>query len=139
MDNEDVKYFDFTNAGESFVDFLPIEKLLNLDVSIIQSSEAMQNKLAAKRNNIRWWINFWNHVPLIGRIYEKFKSPLLENINNKLDQPSESRESNPELNTTQKKINETKDDNESKTNTNTKKENNNGNYETNITNSSQEK
>ena len=53
---------------------------------------------------------------------DRTQARLLENINNKLDQPSESRESNPELNTTQKKI----DDNESKTNTNTKKENGTG-------------
>ncbi|MBQ9491226.1 MAG: hypothetical protein IJU86_00405, partial [Firmicutes bacterium] len=110
LDDEDVKNFDLTNADKSLVDLLSIEKLLNLDDSVIKSSEPIRNKLAAKRNDIERWINFLNHVPLIGRIYKKFKSPLLANIDNKLKQSLESRESNPELNTTQKKIEQTKDD-----------------------------
>ena len=111
LDNEDIKKFDLTNADKSLVDLLSIEKLLSLDDSVIKSSKPIRNKLAAKKDNIERWINFLNHVPLIGWIYQKFKSPLLASINNKLPQLPESRESNPELQEIPKETDKTIPDN----------------------------
>lgn len=111
LDAGDIKKFDFKNADKSLIDFLSIEKLLNLDVSIINSSQAIKDKLAAKKTNIERWIKFWNHVPLIGRIYKKFKSPLLANIDNKLNQPPESHEPNSELQEIPKETDKTIPDN----------------------------
>ena len=137
LSNEEIKNFCLNEATQNFVDYLPIEKLADLDVTGNNLSKAIQDKLKRKKNRIEWWVKFWNHVPLIGYLYRKSKQSLLNNINSKLPSIPESYGLISELNKTRAKINNTKVDNEDKTNTNTKKEND--NYETNITNSSQEK
>ena len=137
LSNEEIKSFRLNEVTQNFVDYLPIEKLADLDVTGNNLSKAIQDKLKRKKNRIEWWVKFWNHVPLIGYLYRKSKQSLLNNINSKLPSIPESYGLISELNKTRAKINNTKVDNEDKTNTNTKKEND--NYETNITNSSQEK
>ena len=85
LGNEDIKKFNLQETQQSFVNYLPLEKLINLDLSDQVLSEQIKEKLRKEKNRIDGWVNFWKHLKL-DKVYLYFKQPTLEAIKQKLSE-----------------------------------------------------